>query len=78
MGNGGVYLYIGALWVFGEPKTHHTLLLTGGSVLVQSKGMKTIYINSIETMEGQIFKYIFLISLRYLNFAKKEKKIIAN
>ena len=56
MGNGGVYLYIGALWVFGEPKTHHTLLLTGGSVLVQSKGMKTIYINSIETMEGQIFK----------------------
>ena len=75
MGNGGVYLYIGALWVFGEPKTHHTLLLTGGSVLVQSKGMKTIYINSIETMEGQIFKYIFLISLRYLNFAKKIKKI---
>ena len=75
MGNGGVYLYIGALWVFGEPKTHHTLLLTGGSVLVQSKGMKTIYINSIETMEGQIFKYIFLISLRYLNFAKKRKKI---
>jgi hypothetical protein len=75
MGNGGVYIYIGAPQVFGEPKTDHTLLLTGGSVLVQSKGMKTIYINSIETMEGQIFKYIFLISLRYLNFAKKRKKI---
>jgi hypothetical protein len=56
MGNGGVYLYMGAPRLFGVPKTDHTLLLTGGSVLVQSKGMKTIYINSIETMEGQIFK----------------------
>jgi hypothetical protein len=39
--------------------------------------MKTIYINSIEAMKGQIFKYTFLISLRYwyLNFAKKIKKI---
>ena len=72
MGNGGVYLYMGAPGLFGVPKTDHTLLLTGDSVLVQSKGMKTIYINSIEAMEGQIFKYIILISQRYLNFAKKK------
>ena len=72
MGNGGVYLYMGAPRLFGVPKTDHTLLLTGDSVLVQSKGMNTIYINSIEAMEGQIFKYIFLISQRYLNFAKKK------